>query len=258
MPDRPTERFTTRVTEYAAHRPSYPPEAIDAVVHGVPPGSWAADVGAGTGISTRLLLDRGLSVHAIEPNAAMRERAESDLQGTRVRWHSTTGEHTGLPDAAVSLVLCAQSLHWLDPAAAVAEFARILTPGGRACALWNVHDTRDPLMASYRELVMRHATDPPKSPWFRNDDCALGTPAAAHAGLAGDRLDTFPNRQTLDLPGLIGRAVSSSYMPQHGPARRGVERDLADLFAKHQSGGKVTLRYICEVHTATLGRPGPA
>lgn len=257
MPDRPIERFTNRVTDYAAHRPSYPTEAIDAVLHGLPPGSWAADIGAGTGISTRLLLDRGLCVHAVEPNAAMRERAERDLSLRSVQWHATTGERTGLPAASVSLVLCAQSLHWLAPAAAVAEFARILIPGGRVCALWNVHDTREPLMAAYRELVMCHAVDSPRSPWFRNDDCALGAPSAARVGLVGYRLDTFPNSQTMDLPGLIGRAVSSSYMPRCGPEREAVERDLAQLFAKHQSGGMVTLRYVCEVHTATLANPVP-
>lgn len=257
MPDRPTERFTTRVTDYAAHRPSYPDQAIDAVVHGLPPGSWAADIGAGTGISTRLLLDRGLHVHAVEPNAAMREHAQRDLAGHAVRWHATTGERTELPDASVSLVLCAQSLHWLEPAAAVAEFARMLIPAGRVCAVWNVHDTRDPLMAAYRELVMRHAVDPPKSPWFRNDDCALGTPAAARVGLVGYRLDTFPSSQTMDLPGLVGRAVSSSYMPQSGHERKAVERDLADLFATHQSNGTVTFRYVCEVHTTTLANPIP-
>ncbi|MFM9959529.1 MAG: class I SAM-dependent methyltransferase [Phycisphaerales bacterium] len=250
--DAPTRRFTGRVGDYAKHRPSYPPEAIDALLEGIAPGAWAADIGAGTGISTRLLLDRGINVHAVEPNADMRRRGKADTAsfGTRVLWHDSTGERTGLADAAVSLVLCAQSLHWLEGAAAMHEFARILSPGGRAAALWNVHDVRDPAMAAYRDVVMRHARDVPRSPWFRNDACVLGAPAARAAGLTGYRLREFPNQHTVTLEGLIGRAMSASYMPAEGPQRAAAESDLADLFVRFASGGSLVMRYVCELHIA--------
>jgi SAM-dependent methyltransferase len=110
----PTGRFTNRAEDYAKHRPSYPDAAIDAVLMGLgaPPDLVAADVGAGTGISSRALAARGLRVVAIEPNAAMRAKAEPH---PRVEWRDGTGERTGLPPASVDLVLCAQAFHWLDP-----------------------------------------------------------------------------------------------------------------------------------------------
>jgi hypothetical protein len=262
--ERPTERFSDRAGDYAKHRPTYPTEAIDAAVGGLNNGDWAADIGAGTGISTCLLLDRNINVHAIEPNDAMRQHGEAETTAhlrtaptptPQAIWHNTPGESTGLPNASVSLVLCAQSLHWLNASTALQEFARILIPSprSRVAALWNVHDVRHPMMAAYRELVMRHAKDVPRSPWFRNDQCPLASAEAAAAGFTGYRLEEFPTHQTLTLEGLLGRAVSSSYMPKDGPARKAADADLTAFFHRFESGtGTITFRYICEVHTAHL------
>ena len=74
---RPTERFTDRVDAYVRYRPSYPPETLRVIreaLHVAPP-AVVADVGAGTGIFSALLLADGFDVIAVEPNLAMREAA---------------------------------------------------------------------------------------------------------------------------------------------------------------------------------------
>ncbi len=126
----PTTRFADRVRDYERARPSYPPDAVDAILEGLPARPVCADIGAGTGIMTRLLAERGARVHAIEPNEQMRTAAEraSRARHADIRWHDTTGEKTGLPDASVDLVVCAQSYHWLEPKAACREFVRVLRP----------------------------------------------------------------------------------------------------------------------------------
>lgn len=73
----PQSRFSDRAQDYAKYRPSYPSEAIDCILAGLETSGIAADIGAGTGISSRLLADRGVKVIAIEPNAAMKQAAES-------------------------------------------------------------------------------------------------------------------------------------------------------------------------------------
>ena len=72
------ERFTSRVDSYLKYRPSYPIEAIDHLydVVGLRANSNIADIGSGTGIISKLLLERGSYVIAVEPNQAMREAAE--------------------------------------------------------------------------------------------------------------------------------------------------------------------------------------
>jgi 2-polyprenyl-3-methyl-5-hydroxy-6-metoxy-1,4-benzoquinol methylase len=69
----PLDRFSDRAADYVKYRPSYPMAAIDIILEGLGQTPLvAADIGAGTGISSRLLADRGVRVLAIDPNAAMR------------------------------------------------------------------------------------------------------------------------------------------------------------------------------------------
>ncbi len=68
-----TERFSERADAYVAARPSYPVESVDVVIEGMgdPAALAVADLGAGTGISARVIAARGPLVYAIEPNKKM-------------------------------------------------------------------------------------------------------------------------------------------------------------------------------------------
>lgn len=73
-----TNRFSDRVESYALYRPSYPesvPRLLEAEC-GLAPGVRVADAGSGTGILSRLLLERGAEVYGVEPNREMREAGE--------------------------------------------------------------------------------------------------------------------------------------------------------------------------------------
>lgn len=245
VPDDVLTRFSNRAADYALARPSYSPAAIDAALEGLgePRGLVAADIGAGTGISSRLLARRGVRVYAIEPNAPMRHQGEQDSD-PHIEWRDATGESTGLGARSVDLVLCAQAFHWLDAQRALAEFRRILKPGGRAAVLWNVLDESDDFSKGYATIVARHATDPPQSPWFTG----VASPFPGAEGWVLDRTVRTPNAQTLDRAGLLRRALSASYSPTSGPAHESLVGELEALFDRHSRDGVVTLRYQTEIH----------
>src|SRR4051812_16005495 len=113
-------RFDDRATDYVKYRPTYPAEAVDAILDGLGPYDQivAADIGAGTGISARLLGDRGVFVVAVEPGEAMRSAAAPH---PNVTWTAGQAEATGLRSDSMALVLCAQSFHWFKPAEALVE-----------------------------------------------------------------------------------------------------------------------------------------
>src|SRR5580765_6137898 len=113
-------RFNDRADDYVRYRPTYPANAVDAILEhlGPPARLMAADVGAGTGISARLLGDRGVRVTAIEPGENMRRAAAPH---PRVRWVAGRAESTGLKSEAFDLVLSAQSFHWFRPPDALLE-----------------------------------------------------------------------------------------------------------------------------------------
>ncbi|NYE04285.1 16S rRNA A1518/A1519 N6-dimethyltransferase RsmA/KsgA/DIM1 with predicted DNA glycosylase/AP lyase activity [Bacillus niacini] len=78
----PTDKFSGKTDVYSKSRPSYPNEYIDYLlsINSLNETSRVADIGSGTGILTRQLLERGVSVVAVEPNGDMRTKAEQDLQ----------------------------------------------------------------------------------------------------------------------------------------------------------------------------------
>ncbi|HVV86444.1 MAG TPA: methyltransferase domain-containing protein [Kofleriaceae bacterium] len=127
--------FTVQADAYRA-RPGYPPALVDRLLAraGVAPGDLVADLGAGTGIFTALLAERGLRVVAIEPGAAMRAQAAPH---PRVTWQDGTFEAPGLADGAVRWITAAQAFHWADAPRALPALARALAPGGSFTCLWN-------------------------------------------------------------------------------------------------------------------------
>ena len=244
-------RFSDRAADYARARPSYPDPAINAILEGTPttPHSLTiADIGAGTGIASRLLAERGqvARVLAVEPNAAMRATA---TPYDRITWIDAKGEHTTLNDAAADLVVCAQAFHWLDPAAALAEFARIINPASplrRVVLMWNEQDHTHAPTAAYRELMDRHAVDPHPSDWIPEE----ATDLRASALFTNYRRLTFPNFQTLTLDGLFARAFSASYIPNEGPGHEAAKADLHELFHAHAVDNQLTLAYHTNLHIA--------
>ncbi|HEY0798628.1 MAG TPA: class I SAM-dependent methyltransferase, partial [Candidatus Baltobacteraceae bacterium] len=128
-------RFAHRSEDYARFRPTYPPEAIDAIFADLAaPNTLAAiDVGAGTGISTRLLAERGARTIGIEPNGEMRARAAE--AGLDVR--EGDAAHLGLGGASADIVTAFQAFHWFAGAQTLTEFRRVLKPGGRIALVWN-------------------------------------------------------------------------------------------------------------------------
>src|SRR5947209_11872758 len=113
-----TTRFSDRVDHYVKFRPSYPPELLSFLREaiGLRPGQVIADIGAGTGISSELLLKHANVVHAVEPNPQMRAAAERLLAGyPEFHAHAGTASATGLADASVDVVAAFQAFHWFEP-----------------------------------------------------------------------------------------------------------------------------------------------
>jgi SAM-dependent methyltransferase len=241
----PTRRFADRAGDYTRFRPDYPAAAVDAVLRGLgdPARLTAADIGAGTGISSRQLADRGVRVIAIEPNAEMRSAAAPQA---RVEWRDGSAETTGLQTASVDLVLCAQAFHWFRPREALAEFHRILRPGGLLAVMWNQRDPADPLTRGYIEAIRAVNGEHPAE--RRPFDPAV---IAADGWFAPAVLETFPHQQELDRAGLIGRAASASYVSKEGDAFARLCALLDGLFERHHDArGRVVMKYATQVYRA--------
>lgn len=243
------ERFSSRVDTYTKYRPGYPREAIDYLYKtvGLNESSEVLDVGAGTGIFSRLLLDRGSRVTAAEPNEAMREAAlAASRDNPRFKAVSGSAEETGLAAASFDYIVSAQAFHWFDRAAAQREFRRVLKPGGKAILVWNTRLTGGtPFLEGYERLLQELGTDYGQVN-HRNISHEMLVDFFKPQGMTEAR---FPNRQVFDFDGVAGRLLSSSYSPQPGsPGYEPMMRELRELFDRCQENGTVDFDYVTEVY----------
>ena len=249
-------RFSDRAADYLKYRPSYPTAAIDKILQGNGSSSQlvAADLGAGTGISSRILAERGIKVLAIEPNAAMRQAAQSHQE---VEYRDATAEATGLPDASVDLVTCFQSFHWFDVETTLLEFHRILKSSGRLALIWSFGDNSDSFTAKYNRIVIQAATSNTKyyqenklnylvqlSFYLLKYRRALKQWRFRYLSAFVSILSGIPHKQELDLAGLIGLARSHSIISLAQPVQQQLQMDLQQLYESNcDRNGRVFLIY---------------
>lgn len=156
--------FTGLAKNYSAYRPSYSDSVLTALLSMVnKPVSQInfADVGAGTGIWSRLVAKRDLaSAVSIEPNDDMRGHGIEDSKDSPIEWKKGSGEDTGLADESIDFLTMASSFHWVDFEKGTKEFARVLRKGGRFTALWNPRYVEaNPLLVEIEEKIKEFAPD---------------------------------------------------------------------------------------------------
>ena len=247
----PTERFSDRVDNYVKYRPEYPEPLVRLLQEKVAPPAVVADIGSGTGILTHQLLDAGYEVYGVEPNAPMRSAAEQSIGGNPL-FHTVSGtaEITLLADLSVDLITAAQAFHWFKTDPTKAEFRRILKPGGTLAIIWNERNVSE---VNRRWDHILQTTLAPEYPrlWMKEHHRNIDVDAI-RAFFAPSRmtLTKFDNKQVLDCEALIGRFLSSSYVPNVGePGFEEMISAVKDLF----DDCHITITYETHVYWGCLG-----
>jgi ubiquinone/menaquinone biosynthesis C-methylase UbiE len=252
MTKSPTARFSDRVANYVRYRPGYPLEVIELLRAecGLQPNHIVADIAFGTGLFTRLLLENGNSVFAVEPNKEMREAGVHELKKyERLVAVAGTAEETTLRSASVEFVTAAQAAHWFDLPRARAEFVRILKPGGWCVLIWNERETAStPFLRDYEELLLAYGTDYSEIRHERTTEMI----AEFFAPLpCKERV--FPSQQRFDYHGLAGRLWSSSYAPLEGhPNYAPMMKELERIYHLHAENDAVAFLYKTRVYYGML------
>ena len=241
-------RFSNRVDDYIRYRPGYPKALITTLLEktGLAAGAKVADIGSGTGIFTRLLLDAGFTVYAVEPNPEMRTAAEhSHADQTGFFSIAAPAEATGLKNKSLDLITAAQAFHWFNNPPTQLEFSRILKPEGYLALIWNRRRTEQAFQREYESILRRHAPEYSTANHMNlNDDeiCSFFTRGKIEKLI-------FENFQEFDFDSLLGRVKSSSYCPaEDSEDFRQLSADLSVLFDDSNVDGKIKFEYHTDLY----------
>ncbi len=245
-----TNRFDGKGEIYAKARPKYAEKLFDYIKNDlkIPAGSVFADVGSGTGIFARQLIDRGYRVFAVEPNADMRRKAEEELNGngnfTSVRG---SDENMNLPGNSVDCISAAQSFHWFNPEAFKKECRRVLKPGGKIFIVYNSKVDSAECTKALAELNYKYSPD---FHGFSN-------------GMSGEKCLFFfskngvvfrtDNTLIYDRQGYVNRALSSSYsLKESDENYSGYLKGLNEIFDTFSKDGFISIPNETVTYTGEL------
>ncbi|MCR8643133.1 class I SAM-dependent methyltransferase [Paenibacillus sp. N1-5-1-14] len=237
------EKFSGKAEDYMRYRPSYPEELLDYLYSevGFNQAHSVADIGAGTGIWSKLLASRNSSVICVEPNVDMLNMAKENLaHEPTCSFVKAPAEHTTLADHSVDYITVAQAFHWFEPALFKLECKRILKDNGKVVLVWNSRDYTDQVTIECAEMNQRFC------PEFKGFSGGIGdNPDVFDAFFSnGDyEFKVFNYDLTLDEESFIGRSLSASYAP-HKTSSNYDEyvSELKNLFQRNSVNGLMVMR----------------
>lgn len=237
------DKFNGMGKIYSKYRPSYPFGFIDYLFTdvGISQSSTIADIGCGTGILTRQLLEKGCKVYGIEPNADMRVIAENNLKDfIGFTYVDGSAENTTIDDNSVDYITVAQAFHWFDMEKFKKECQRILKPGGKVILVWNNRDNKSELVMENYKVNHKYCKN------FKgfsggmydkiNDD--------DFSDFFNSKYETkvFLNNLIFDMDGFIGRNLSSSYaLKINDPQYDNYVNELKKIYKKYSNHGQLIM-----------------
>lgn len=245
---KPLERFSGLANLYSRFRPDYPDRAIDYIFAHcqLSSGMKLIDVGCGTGISSRIMAQRGLVVVGLEPNIDMLKAAQSASNNLAITYVQGQAEATSFAAESFNAVLCAQSFHWFNPEKAFVEFHRLLKNKGSLILIWNERSDSNPFTHAYSDLISQL----PETKSVEMSRGSAGEPLFSCPLFKRSTKECFLHEQKLNQKSLLGRAFSTSYVPKETTVEgESFKQSLLVLFDKYQDSGYVTMQYETSVYS---------
>ena len=227
--DRVSE-FDAIAVDYDRYRPRYPERLFDDIVETgeLSQGARAVEIGAGTGIATAPLVDRGLIVTALEPAPGMAALARAKL-GNKARVEVSRFEDW-TPTEPIQLVCAFNAWHWVQPDVGIDLAAKMLTSGGVLAIVWT------DVISWGEEPFEARLADAFGAPWPKTVDQVVESLGPVQADGRFVRFQEHHHRFERRLDAATFVAITRTY----GGARSADRDEIIRTIIDEELGGAVT------------------
>ncbi|MBN2625090.1 MAG: methyltransferase domain-containing protein [Spirochaetales bacterium] len=242
--------FSSKSETYDRYRPEYSPALIEYVRkhYHVSSETTIGDIGAGTGILTRQLLELNCPLFAIEPNGGMRSRMIEKMgQAPNCRILGGSAEETGLPDHSIDIMFSAQAFHWFDADLFRKEFRRF-TKTGQAMLIWNSKNPSQPYLRELERLNREFC------PRFRGFSGGYTGEGISYFFENRFTRISFENNLHLNREEFVQGILTASYTPD--PDDENYERyvmGIEEIFMKFGNGREIDIENETEAYLNCTG-----
>jgi SAM-dependent methyltransferase len=214
--------FGSAAASYDANRPRYPVDAVRWVFDvATRPVHDVADVGAGTGALTGVLVELEYDVTAFDADPLMLEQLAKSVPTARI----VTAPAESLPvgEQSFDALTVGQAFHWFEPSAAAAEFHRVLRPGGVTGLFWNMRDDRAAWWGALRPII-----DGPD--WQRSDGSEALRELSQHFN--GVEREEFEQTISMSPERIVNLCATFSYVRLREDSEQVLDR-VREVLATH-------------------------
>ncbi|WP_144510114.1 class I SAM-dependent methyltransferase [Bacillus sp. FJAT-22090] len=245
-----TQKFNDKASIYAKARPGYASELVSLLSEiGLGKDAVVADIGSGTGIFSKILLENECTVYGVEPNKDMRRESEKNLAlFSNFQAVNGTAENTMLSEKSVDFITVAQAFHWFDTEKFKLECSRIIKDKGKVMLIWNSRLMESPLVKENEQIFQRFC------PEFNGFSGGIGYMDESIQKLY-NHFDVFhfPNNLPFDKSKFIDRNLSASYsLNENDEEYELYLTELNNLFDRYAIDGMLnvpneTIIYVGEI-----------
>lgn len=247
--------FQGKAHLYAKYRPQYSKQYVRFLQEGLNlcSDSTVADVGAGTGIHTKIIAEITDKVFAIEPDAEMLQECQLLLGSERrVKMVQGTAEDTGLATACIDYITVAQAFHLFDRDKSLNEFKRVLRPSGKLVLVWNSKEHDNDLFYDNEEVIKKYCPNYCRKIHARSfykdsyKDCF--TPSSYTFTRFHQDSTEFLDEETF-----IMRTLSASYAITAADQNyNAMIEELKSVFKRHATNGVVEVPQSSVIYSGTV------
>lgn len=206
-----------RSLDYDNGRPSYPNETVKFLVDHLQRKNEIIEVGAGTGIFTKKLLDNtkdfNMNFTIIDPVEQMVSYIEKNINfqeypNVKHKIFIQKADQIPFEDDKIDGIFAAQCFHWFANLVTLKEFHRVLHKNGKLFLLWNSLDLTRDYMKELSKVDYKYNNE--KSPTFESGEWRSIINNQNMFKLVNQK--QFPNIQKLTIDKVLSRYLSISYI----------------------------------------------